>query len=69
MARAVVVDVLSLLDLRRERAATPGARYEPGERVLVLCLTLAIGGSEHVLNSREQISRDDRLVESLMQLL
>ena len=62
MAGAMVVNVLPLLCLGRERASTPAARHEPGECVLALRVTRMVGGSKHVLHSSEEIPRDDRLV-------
>ncbi|HEX5107352.1 MAG TPA: hypothetical protein VFV95_02860 [Vicinamibacterales bacterium] len=66
VARAVVVHVLALLGLCRERATAPTARDQSGERVPPLRVLRMIGCRKYVLDAGEQVARDDRLVKALM---
>ena len=65
---AVVVDVLALLRLRRKRASASPAGHESGKRVSSLRVARMVGRCEDLLHAVEEVARDDRLVEPLVQL-
>jgi len=65
---AVVIAVLAFLRLRCEGATTPATRHDAVECVLTFRVARMVGCGKHILHSGEEIARDDRLVNAVMQL-
>ena len=65
--RFPVINVLPLLRLRCRRTSTPTTGHEAGTCVLPFRLARMVGSGEPVLDTREEIARDDRRVKALMQ--
>jgi hypothetical protein len=59
---AVVVEILLLLELGRDRASAAATGQETGERMSVLGVERAVCSLEDLLDSIEERTRDQRLV-------